>query len=343
MRRRDISRALLASATGAALLPPQAQAQSCTLPCYPQTTAEKNLTPPVTPSNTAYPADPYVDPRRYGADPTGATVSTAAVQTALNVAMATNGCVWIGNGCNFLCGALSIVFGGNQFANGLRIMGSAVNGSRLTVSGTPTALLTISNSGTPPVGFPLVLENFSIVGASVGAIATIGLQLNGLAGFLIRRMVFQGVAYGIQSLSCLTYTIEDCIFANNSATGSSTAIYIRGSAVQANMARISRCTLSGWAVWAIDFDQGAELHVQDNDIESNGTSGNPATGAIHIGGNLGPGVGFAKIWLENNWLEGNHGWSILCDAQSGGSAASYSIRGGWAISNLDGGDRRAHV
>lgn len=302
---------------------------------YPRTVAE--IAASVTPTNFIYPADPYVDPRRYGADPTGVSVSTTAVQKAINVALQANGLVWIGNNCNFLCGALTINFAGNQFANGLRITGSSVNGSRLTVSGTPAALLTITTSVLPS-GFPFVLENFSIVGASVGAISTIAIQLTGLAQFLIRRLVIQGCAYAIQSLSCLTYTIEDCIFANNSATGSTSAVYIRGPVVTCNMVKIQRCTISGWATWAIDFDNGAELHVAECDIEQNGTNGNSNTGGIHIGGALeqsgGPALGNAKVWLENNWIEQNNGWGIKVDAPTNGSSNTITIRGGWVISPL---------
>ncbi|MFZ1099766.1 MAG: hypothetical protein WAN26_10245, partial [Steroidobacteraceae bacterium] len=60
MLRRDISTALLATATGAALLPKSATAQTCTAPCYAQTAAE--ITAGITPVNTSYPplwADRY--------------------------------------------------------------------------------------------------------------------------------------------------------------------------------------------------------------------------------------------------------------------------------------------
>jgi len=55
MRRRDISKAILASATGSVLLSQRTEAQTCTAPCYPQTYAEQHAAPPVTPTNTAYP------------------------------------------------------------------------------------------------------------------------------------------------------------------------------------------------------------------------------------------------------------------------------------------------
>lgn len=77
MRRRDITKALALS-TGPALLTRQAAAQTCTLPCYPRTDAE--VAAGVTPTNYAYVPG---DVRRYGADPTGTSDSTTAINNAI--------------------------------------------------------------------------------------------------------------------------------------------------------------------------------------------------------------------------------------------------------------------
>jgi len=83
MRRRDISAALWATATaGTTLAPLRAQAQSCTLPCYPQTPAEAALG--ISPVATQYPAG---DVRRYGATGNGSTDDTVAITQANAVAM----------------------------------------------------------------------------------------------------------------------------------------------------------------------------------------------------------------------------------------------------------------
>jgi hypothetical protein len=77
MLRRDLSIALLASATGAALTSPRANAQSCTPPCYAQTSAEAAAG--ITPSNTEY---PFGDMRRYGVQ-TGASIDNTSVFAAV--------------------------------------------------------------------------------------------------------------------------------------------------------------------------------------------------------------------------------------------------------------------
>ncbi|MGA7824155.1 MAG: hypothetical protein WCA14_08175 [Steroidobacteraceae bacterium] len=82
MLRRDISTALLATATGAALLPKSATAQTCTAPCYAQTAAE--ITAGITPVNTSYPPL-WAD--RYGTNTTPGTTNMAtAIQNAIKVA-----------------------------------------------------------------------------------------------------------------------------------------------------------------------------------------------------------------------------------------------------------------
>src|SRR5581483_8822214 len=83
MHRRDISAALLASATGLALLPRQSAAQTCTAPCYTQTAAEAAAS--VTPVNPSFPPG---DVRRYGAQGDGVANDAPAIQAAINAAPA---------------------------------------------------------------------------------------------------------------------------------------------------------------------------------------------------------------------------------------------------------------
>src|SRR5689334_408622 len=82
MRRRDLSTAILATAAGAALLPRNAQSQTCTPPCFALTAFE--ITAVVTPTNYAYPPG-HVD--RYGNNTNpGTTPMDAAFQAAINQA-----------------------------------------------------------------------------------------------------------------------------------------------------------------------------------------------------------------------------------------------------------------
>ena len=72
MRRRDVSKVLLATAGGAALLATRAQAQTCTAPCYERTAAE--IAAGVTPVNYAYAPGDFP---RYGASPSASAATNA--------------------------------------------------------------------------------------------------------------------------------------------------------------------------------------------------------------------------------------------------------------------------
>src|ERR1700733_14624005 len=102
MQRRYISSALFASAAASLALTERADAEG--KPARSEKLTPAEVAAKVKPTDYSYPADPYIDPRRYGADPTGSKDSTSALQTAIDVAYGCKGAVWIGNGCSYLCG-----------------------------------------------------------------------------------------------------------------------------------------------------------------------------------------------------------------------------------------------
>jgi hypothetical protein len=88
MLRRDISKALLATAAGSSLLVRQAKAQSCTPPCYPRTQAEIDAN--VVPSDPSYPPG---NVKRYGAVGNGSN-ATVAIRSANAVALVAGSSVY---------------------------------------------------------------------------------------------------------------------------------------------------------------------------------------------------------------------------------------------------------
>lgn len=311
---------LLASYTAAAITPTTQRSS-----------AEIDLS--VTPVNYAYPVDPCVDPRRYGADPTGFFDATAAVQTAINVAYAAKGTVVFANGCNYLVGALTLALTGNAANDGFAMIGMSPNGSGLIQKGTPSALITVSGP-TPtgnPAGVPVLFDNFSI---QLSGTATDGIVVQGESYATVRRVFFPaGGNRCIYAQSALTCVIENNYFAN-----AQYGVYARADSTGAacNLLRIQSNVFAGNLKYAVDFDQGSELQLVGNDMELNGTTSNSSTGAIHIGGNINanvtPPFGLAKVWMQNNWLEGNKGgYSILVDAPVGGIATNISIVGGHTV------------
>lgn len=223
----------------------------------------------IAPTNFIYSADPYVDPRRYGADPTGVADSTGALQIAINVAYQAKGTVWLGNGCNYSSGALNLTMTGNHTNDGFRMMGSMVNGSRITQRGAVTAMLTITGqtpSGAPQES-PLQLEYFSIVCS--GGKVTDGIVLQGLGEFELKR-VYVGFANRAVFLnSALIGNLEQC-----ELYGSNFGCLARedGAGSGTNLVNITRCRFFGNSEWGIDWGSGDRLKCLSNDMEANGSS-----------------------------------------------------------------------
>lgn len=92
VHRRDMSKALFASA-GTVLIAKSAQAQTCTPPCYPQTSIEAAQS--ITPVNMAYPPG---NVRRYGALGNGTTDDTQAIRDANRVASISTSAVYFPSG-----------------------------------------------------------------------------------------------------------------------------------------------------------------------------------------------------------------------------------------------------
>jgi Chaperone of endosialidase len=127
MLRRDVSTALLATATGAALLPKKANAQSCTAPCYARTAAE--ITAGITPVNTSYPPL-WVD--RYGTNTTpGTTDMTTAIKNAIAVASVA-GATGITGTCVILQATTYYVSSTISIPSGVTVQGAGGNGVGLS-------------------------------------------------------------------------------------------------------------------------------------------------------------------------------------------------------------------
>jgi len=142
MHRRDISTALFASAAGAALLPLRAESQTCSAPCYSQTSAESALS--VTPTNTAYPPGHVY---RYGTNTTpGTTDMTASINVAANVCRQGNytlqipaDTLLVSNSLNF--SRLNVLGLGSPFGGSGGIVASSAQFDVITSTG----LMTLTN------------------------------------------------------------------------------------------------------------------------------------------------------------------------------------------------------
>jgi hypothetical protein len=166
MRRRDIPVALAASAIGSVLLSKQSQAQSCSPPCYAQTTGEAAVG--VTPTNTQFPPG---DVRRHGAIGDG-SVNASAMYAAL-------GRAW----------TVALSEGSDIYAPaGVYDVGAQNMPWRQSVNPV-TSLLDCKNLTIRGDGPATVFKTTSAFGADV-------FQLNGLKNFHVRNLAITATLTG---------------------------------------------------------------------------------------------------------------------------------------------------
>jgi hypothetical protein len=295
---------------------------------YKQTAAEIAIS--ITPTDYSY---LECDPRRYGADPTGATVSTTAVQDAFNVAQQGNSTVIIGPNCSFLCGALSLTFSGTQANSSFRISGSGTNGSRLTLSGTPAGAFITLQGSTPtsaPNAIPIMIENLSIVGPGGGPV-TNGLLIQGLGYWRVSNCYIAGFNYDVYLNSALSGELEHCLLYSGVV-----GIYARadaGTGSGSNAVTVRNCYFAGNTAWAMDWSQSDRLKVLGGVIEGNGNSsnspGSTASGGIAIraaiaGGALGSGQ--VTLDFDGVWFEANYGLSFYEEVPTASTFPTVALR-----------------
>jgi hypothetical protein len=250
---------------------------------YPQTAAELLLG--VTPTNYQYPGDPYIDPRRYGADPTNnssptaITTTTTAIQTAINVAYQTNvvggsGMIWLGNGCKYRINPVSLTITASATAP-LRIVGSSQIGSALiaaTGTSTPLVTFTTSNVNVGPLQAYLQLQDFSIVSGAIVS-GGHGLQIIDISEVLLDNVRITNFDRNIDLQNCLDVTLRECglLSGNYGIKIGLAGTYTAGGYPTPNLIRIDNCIIGLNAFRAVDYDGGTGLYIRGSDMESNGT------------------------------------------------------------------------
>lgn len=346
MRRRDISKALLATA-GSTVVAQRVEAQSCTAPCYAQTAAE--LAAGVTPTNTAYAPGPWIDVRRYGADPTGAANSDAALASAITVCGTNGGTIWFAPG--------SYKFA-NQYnwtnLTNITIQGAGGNSSGgnvctiLTYTG--TAATWISMPGALGIRFRDVKITYSNSSFS-GALLSYGHSTQDSAGCGLFDCQVGGLA---NSAGCIhlgldktiTFTAERCIF-----QGGSPSVVGMAAGSYSNVIRFRDCEFwdstvapiyYGGLVWVFE---GCVFNPLVNSGGTNGfagaylgSSGHGAQDIAFIGCNFDNPPNNGGTWIvfygqgltyQNNWMAGGgnatHGISL-------NSASAVNITGNYFVS-----------
>jgi hypothetical protein len=234
MDRRGLSKVLLGTAAGAALLSESAKAQTCVSPCYPQSAAEAAAG--VTPSDTSYPPG---DLRRYGAALNGTTNDRGAIEAAYAQYKAGGAHIFLPPGTCRVdqsgSSGYALKFDGNVVLNGggaFRLLGDGTN-------------------------------NYTLLYVKDGA--NIKIDIRGVSfdcgkGTPNRASDNADICVRIES-SVISLNIEDCDFSNYNEDG----VYFNATVSGAGGA-IHHCRFSNGARSAVTVVKGQYLSVTHNTI-----------------------------------------------------------------------------
>ena len=269
MQRRDISKVLLTSALGSALISERAQAQTCNEPCFPATQAE--IAAGVTPSSYAYQPG---DLRRYGAVGSGSDEANV-----INKALAANLLVTVPAGYTFATTGNHALLAGQTVAGPgtLKLHSGANPILRVTVAdacvqGVKFDLSAGSSISRTAISIETNGTDVAIIGNSIiaGRIVTTGSGPSGVRihGNTLVSAKVGGTSGGAISIDggTLDFSVTDNTV--SAADGAGIAILtnsMRG-VVSGNLCR-------GNAGNGIFVDRGQYLTVSSNVCEANSQSG----------------------------------------------------------------------
>jgi hypothetical protein len=275
----------------------------------------------ITPAIPSFPVWPFIDPQRYGGDPSGNTAdvatTTTGVQNAINVAQYMNGVVWIGDGCNYICNALTATFTGSRNTDSLMILGASMVGSRITQASTLTsgALLTAQGgSGATPIEANFTLANVGLFGTGSNVA---GLLLQNIGEWTIERVNTNTFLYGFQLESALIGEFNGCVVDGN-VNGYYARLYAGGA--YNNLVNINGGRIISNTTYGADVDRGQSWHFNGVDIEGNGSTSSPTaptSGGVIIRSTASAEAGVALMSFYQCWFEQNNGWACQTENVSG--------------------------
>jgi hypothetical protein len=307
MHRRDISKALFASAAGSALVAQRSEAQTCTPPCYPQTALEAAVS--VTPTNTSYPPGNL---KRYGAQYSSSADDKNAWTNAVAVMLGTAsvpglGYIYAPAGTTYTSAISVIVSNTNASPAGstnVHIYGDGVNATTIQQFGSPSGQLiniASANTATTIASIQILLENFTVVG--VGNTVH-GVSLQSVGNWEVRSVYITGFNRGLNLESALCGCVTGRSFIFNNMTG----LYANSlGPTPVNLVSVNHARINANSVYGCDLVNGSSIRFYDVDFEGNGTAPNLSTGAIFLESTLSSGFGGSLVSFDDCWFEGNHG------------------------------------
>jgi hypothetical protein len=259
-----------------------------------------------------------VNAKWFGAKYDGATDDTTAHFNAMTAIYgAGGGTLWLPSGTSMIS---SLVFSWAAIVT-VNIRGSGQASTILKkIPGTTTSVLKFIATG--PLETYSEFSDFEIFG-NLGV--NDGLTLVDFGACSTRNLRIVNCNNALNGQGALL-----CRHYNPTFISNLTGYIARKNTVYANEVSFFGGTISGCTTYGMDIGQGSGLHVEDLDMEGNGTLNNAGTGAVVIRSTVNQESGAALLSFEGCWFEANNGTTFKTE---GASSVDISITNSFFIGN----------
>jgi hypothetical protein len=271
----------------------------------------------------------------YGADPTGATDSTAAIQAAIDAALGTaSGTLWLPKG-TYAVTSINIYPTGFK---SLVLVGDGPYNSTFVKFGSGTApILNISGTAGGGGGSGVVskcqFKNFGIQGV-VGKTFT-GIYADTLAHFFMEGVYVINCNVGFRSLGSLIFACRSCYFIGNNVGFQADQSPVNSG--YSNLIKFDDCVFQANSTHHGVLNKGQQIVFQNCDFEAGATG-------FYVASTYEDETTYSSVTWSNCWWEGNSSNPVIVDSSSTwvtmrdctlyGPASSVTINGSGNHVNL---------
>jgi len=272
----------------------------------------------------------------YGADPTGATNSTAALQAAINAALVSaSGTLWIPKGTYavttvniYPTGGKSLVMVGDGPLNSKIVKFGADTNPLVNISGTA------GGGGGEGVVSKCQFKNFAVQGV-VGKTFT-GIYADTLAHFFMEGVTISSCNIGFRSLGSLIFACRSCFFLSNNIGFQADQSPVNNG--YSNLIKFDDCVFQGNTTYQALLNKGQQIVFQNCDFESGTAS--CLVASTYDDETLSSSVTWSNCWWEGNSsnpviVNSSNTWVTMRDCTLLGPASSVTINGALNSVNLE--------
>jgi hypothetical protein len=242
----------------------------------------------------------------YGADPAGATDSTAAIQAAIDAALGSaSGTLWLPKG-TYLVTTLNIYPTGGK---SLVMVGDGPFNSRLAKFGADTnPLINISGTAGGGGGNGVVskcqFKNFGVQGS---AKAFTGIYVDTLAHFFMEGVYITACDIGLRSLGSLIFAARSCFFIGNDIGFQADQSPVNNG--YSNLIKFDDCVFQSNAVYHGLLNKGQQIVFANCDCESGAVG-------FRVSSTYEDETLLSSVTWNNCWWEGNSSNPVIVDADN---------------------------